>query len=76
MTGSLLVVIITPIAALLSLGCWLGMIFWADAHPEWKTRTAAEGPELTAAGFIVPGQEEPAELAGSTQAPSSGKQAA
>jgi hypothetical protein len=75
MTGSLLVVIITPIAALSAMGCWLGMIFRADAHPEWKTRTALEGPELTAAGFI-PAQAEPGELAGRQPAPSSGKQAA
>jgi hypothetical protein len=75
MTGSLLVVIITPIAALFSLGCWLGMIFWADAHPQWKTPAAPEGPELTAAGFI-PAQSEPAELAGSKPGPSPGRQAA
>jgi hypothetical protein len=41
MTGSFLVPIITPIVAVLGLACWMGMIFWADAHPGWKTHHAA-----------------------------------
>lgn len=75
MTGSLLVLIITPIVALPALGCWLAMIFWADAHPAWKARIAPHGPELTAAAFI-PGQPEPGELEGSKPALSPGRQAA
>jgi hypothetical protein len=75
MTGSILVAIITPLVALPALGLWLIMIFWADAHPTWKTRIAPEGPELTAAGFI-PAQPEPGELEGSEPAPSSGRQVA
>ncbi len=75
MTGSLLVLIITPIVALSLLACWLGMVFWADAHPDWKTR-AVQGPELTAAGFVPtatePGKRESGELA----PPPSGQQAA
>ena len=75
MTGSILVAIITPIVALPALGGWLIMIFWADAHPEWKSRIAPEGPELTAAGFIS-AEAEPGELAGSQPAPPSGQQVA
>jgi hypothetical protein len=50
MTGSFWVAIVTPIVALAALGCWLAMVYWAAAHPEWKTRSL-QGPELTAAGF-------------------------
>jgi hypothetical protein len=47
MTGSSLVPIITPIVALIALACWLGLIYWADAHPGWKTSSAAPRPEIT-----------------------------
>jgi hypothetical protein len=60
MTGSFWVAIVTPIVALTALGCWLGMVYWAAAHPEWKTHPAAQGPELTAAGFL-PGPAEAGE---------------
>ncbi len=75
MTGSIVVAIVTPLVALPALGLWLVMIFWADAHPTWKTHIAAEGPELTAAGF-VPAQPEPDELDGSEPVPSPGRQVA
>jgi hypothetical protein len=44
MTGSFLVLIITPIVAVIALAFWLGMVFWADAHPGWKARSTA--PDL------------------------------
>jgi hypothetical protein len=47
MTGSFLVPIVTPIVALIALACWLGMVYWADAHPGWKASRAARGPEIT-----------------------------
>ena len=68
MTGSIVVAIVTPLVALPALGIWLILIFWADAHPGWKTRLAQEGPELTAAGF-VPAQPEPGEMEGSEPVP-------
>jgi hypothetical protein len=49
MTGSSLVAIIVPIVALIALAAWLGMVFWADAHPGWKAHAAAPGLEATAA---------------------------
>jgi hypothetical protein len=52
MTGSSLVAIIVPIVALIALAAWLGMVFWADAHPGWKAHAAAPGLEATAA--VVP----------------------
>jgi hypothetical protein len=51
MTGSFLVPIITPIVAIIALACWLGMIYWAEAHPGWKAHTAAPGPEITPTRF-------------------------
>jgi hypothetical protein len=49
MTGSFLVPIIVPIVALIALGAWLGMVFWADAHPGRKADAAAPGAGVTAA---------------------------
>ncbi len=46
MTGSFLVPIITPIVALVTMACWIGMIFRADAHPGWKTHHAAQVTQL------------------------------
>jgi len=69
MTGSFWVPIVTPIVALATLGFWLGMVYWAAAHPRWKTHTAAQGPELTAAGFL-PGPAEPGEHEGGELEPS------
>ena len=33
MTGTDLSAIITPIVTMILLGVWLGMVFYADAHP-------------------------------------------
>jgi hypothetical protein len=67
MTGSLLVTIVTPIAALIALACWLAMVYWASAHPGWKSHAA--GGELTAGGFrpatVEPGEDDGGELAAS-----------
>jgi hypothetical protein len=59
MTGSALVVVFTPIVALITLGIWLGMIFYADAHPEHQARSAAPGAtgaEAAALGADADGQ--------------------
>ena len=69
MTGSFWVSIVTPIVALIALGCWLVMVYWAAAHPEWKTHTAAQGLELAATAF-APGPSAPGEPEGSELAPS------
>jgi len=42
MTGSFLVAIVTPIVAAIAMACWLGMVFWAEGHPGWKTHRAAQ----------------------------------
>jgi len=57
MSGSFLVPIITPIAAVIALAFWLGMVFWAESHPGWKTHHAAPesqfpGESLTLAGDL------------------------
>jgi hypothetical protein len=67
MTGSFWVSIVTPIVALAALGCWLAMVYWAAAHPEWKTHSA-HGPELTATGLRL-GPAEPGEHEGDALAP-------
>ena len=72
MTGSFLVLIITPIVAVIALAFWLGMVFWADAHP--KARSAASGPEIT--GVSPPAAAEPGEHHGGELAPSPERKAA
>jgi len=57
MTGSFLVAIITPVVALIALAFWLGMVFWAEGHPGWKTHRAAQesqypGENITLAGEL------------------------
>jgi len=57
MTGSFLVPIITPIVAAIALACWLGMVYWAEGHPSWKTHHAAHesqfpGESLDLAGDL------------------------
>jgi flagellar basal body-associated protein FliL len=63
MTGSFLVLIITPIVAVIFLAGWLGMVFWAASHPEWKTHAAQEtqypGESLTLAGDLEAGELAP-----------------
>jgi hypothetical protein len=36
MTGSNAALIVVPIVALATLAFWLGLVFYAGAHPEWK----------------------------------------
>jgi hypothetical protein len=64
MTGSTLLFIILPIVALGALGAWLGMVFWADAHPGRTARAAAPGAGVTA-GDALPAGAEPGAARGS-----------
>ena len=66
MAGSVLVAIVTPIVALIALACWLGMVFWAEGHPGWKTHHAAQesqfpGESLTLAGDLDGGGPAPSQ---------------
>ena len=36
MTGSMWVPIVVPIVAMLALGSWLAMIYYANAHPQYQ----------------------------------------
>jgi hypothetical protein len=61
MTGSFLVPIVAPVVAVVAMACWMGMIFWADAHPGWKTRHIAEvtrfpGESSALAGDLAGGE--------------------
>jgi hypothetical protein len=62
MTGSVWVPIVVPIVALLALGSWLAMIYYADAHPQYQhgsTRQAgvASGLPVSDARDGATGQE-------------------
>jgi hypothetical protein len=47
-----LVLIVVPIVAFASLTAWLGIVYWADAHPGWKEYPAALGPAATSPGRL------------------------
>jgi hypothetical protein len=55
MTGSFLVPIITPIVAILALACWLGMVFRAEGHPQWKTQRAAQETQFPGESVALAG---------------------
>jgi hypothetical protein len=60
MTGSTLGVIFIPIVALLSLGCWLGLVYYAAAHPANRPRRGAPPQQSGAAYYrATPGQAAP-----------------
>jgi len=42
MTGSMWVPIIVPIVALLALGSWLALVYYADAHPQTRHASAPQ----------------------------------
>jgi len=63
MAGSVLVAIVTPIAAVIALGFWLGMIFWAGGHPGWKTHHPPQETQFPGESRTLSGDlhaEEPA----------------
>jgi len=65
MTGSSLALIIVPIVAFLAGAFWLGVVFWADAHPGWQVHARAARHPATGAGpepkpAIPAGQPAPA----------------
>lgn len=49
MTGSSLVPVIVPIVAVLAMAAWLGLVFYAAAHPRWKRYDVLPGPATDAA---------------------------
>jgi hypothetical protein len=67
MVGSYLVPIVVPIVAFVTMAAWLGMVFWADAHPQWKSHAVASGPQVTAApsppAVAGPGARQGSEIA-------------
>jgi hypothetical protein len=69
MTGSFLVPIVVPIVAVVALAIWIGLVFWADAHPGWKAHGVAPGSEVTGARLTLP-EAESAAYPGSELAPS------
>ncbi len=45
MQGSTLLFIVVPIVLPAAMFGWLALIFWAAAHPEWKSHRAAASAE-------------------------------
>jgi hypothetical protein len=43
MTGSPLVPIVVPIVALICLGAWIALVFYANSHPGWRHRGSGAG---------------------------------
>jgi hypothetical protein len=54
MTGSSLVPVIVPIVAVLAMAVWLGLVFYAAAHPRWKRYDVLPGSNAAAPG--TPGE--------------------
>jgi hypothetical protein len=44
MTGTITGIVVIPIVVVLSLALWLGMVYWAAAHPENHARRGALRP--------------------------------
>ena len=44
MQGSTLLFIVVPIVLPAAMFGWLALVFWAAAHPEWKSHRAAASP--------------------------------
>jgi len=57
MSGTVWVGIVTPIIALLCLGTWLGMVYWADAHPALRVHGGAPEPEARETGSLTTSQQ-------------------
>jgi len=63
MTGSLLVAVITPIAAFIAMACWLGMVFWAESHPGWQAHHVADESQFPGESITLAGDPRGGELA-------------
>lgn len=44
MTAPALLYIVMPIVVVAGMLAWLGLVFWAAAHPEWKSHQATAAP--------------------------------
>ncbi len=53
MQGSTALFIVVPIVLPAALFAWLGLVFWAGAHPGWKAHRVA--PELPGTAVELPG---------------------
>ena len=62
MTGSSSAPIVIPIVAVFCLAIWLGLVYYADAHPRWKSQRAPRRPAEPGQA-AAPEPEEPEEPA-------------
>jgi hypothetical protein len=81
MTGSPLIPVVAPLVMLICLGIWIVIVFYADAHPDWKHRpgpartsdnvpAAGAGQDLAAPDTTAAGNADaPGRLAASAEQP-------
>jgi hypothetical protein len=73
MTGSSLAPVIIPIVTVLAMAVWLGLVFYAAAHPRWKRYDVLPG-STTSGASGTPGV--PARPAGPDLAAVTGQESA
>ena len=66
MTGSSVVPVIVPIVAVLAMAVWLGLVFYAAAHPRWKRYDVLPGSATGGTPGVLdrPAEQDLAALAG------------
>jgi hypothetical protein len=71
MTGSTPAIIIMIVVVMITLAAWIILVFYADAHPEWRRRAASghgHGQADGSPGRPTPGRESPGRAARETEA--------
>ena len=73
MTGSNAVLIVVPIVMLAALGVWLGLVYWAGSHPEWKAHRLAREAAARQAAVVATGEQAAVPEGARAAAPSGGQ---
>ena len=71
MTGSTPAIIIMIVVVMITLAAWIILVFYADAHPEWRRRAPSghgHGQADDSPGRPTPGRESPGRAARETEA--------
>ena len=71
MTGSTPAIIIMIIVVMITLAAWIILVFYADAHPEWRRRAPSghgHGQADGSPGRPTPGTQSPGRAARDTEA--------
>jgi hypothetical protein len=51
MSGSSLAVVVIPIVVAIALAFWIFIVYWAEFHPEHKSRSRLPGTEVSGGAF-------------------------